>query len=87
MKSTRDIYLAACWLALGAKLEKTDKKDPRHMEFLFTPKKMGETGILAEISSLDLDKIEMDWANGCVMVNAVQYKEALQRMKAVIHSD
>lgn len=35
-KTTSDIYLAAAFLASGAKLEKTDRTDPRHMEFTFS---------------------------------------------------
>ena len=85
IKSTKDIYLAACWLALGAKLERTDKADRRHMEFHFSSHEFSSQ--ILNGASLDLNKIETDWANGCVMVNAVQYKDALQRMKAVIHSD
>lgn len=88
MNSTKDIYLAACWLALGARHERTDKTDARHMEFFFSPRPLFETGVLSgtAIDGQDLSKIEGDWVNGCVMVNAVQYKDALQRLKAVIHS-
>lgn len=86
MNSTKDLYLAAAWLTLGAKHEKTDKTDSRHMIFYFSPKAIGETGELKDIPAMDLEKIEADWVNGCVMVNAVTYKEALQRLKAVIHS-
>jgi hypothetical protein len=93
MKSTKDLYLAACYMALGAKYEKSDKTDKRHIVFYFTPKPLFETGVLAEgtenapIPAQDLDKIESDWANGCVLVNAIQYKDALQRLKSIIHSD
>lgn len=88
MKSTKDIYLAAAWLSLGAKHDHTDKTDARHMEFFFSPKPLFETGVLSgtAVDGQDLEKIEGDWVNGCVMVNAVVYKEALQRLKAVIHS-
>lgn len=90
MNSTKDIYLAAAWLALGARHERTDKTDTRHMEFFFSPRPVFETGVLAgtltNMDAQDLDRIERDWVNGCVMVNAVQYKDALQRLKAVIHS-
>lgn len=90
MNSTKDIYLAACWLAMGAKYDHADKTDARHMEFFISPKPLFETGVLAgtltNMDGQDLKKIEEDWANGCVMVNAVQYKDALQRLKAVIHS-
>lgn len=88
MNSTKDIYLAATWLALGARHERTDKTDERHMEFFFSPKPLFETGVLSgtPVDGQDLEKIEGDWVNGCVMVNAVKYKDALQRLKAVIHS-
>ena len=93
MKSTRDIYLAAAWLSMGAKLERTDKTDRRHMEFFFSPKPLFETGVLSgETSTInlavqDLDKIETDWVNEVVVGNLVSYKNALQRLKAVVHSD
>lgn len=87
MKSTKDLYLAASYMALGAKYERTDKSDKRHMEFFFSPKPLFETGTLSDTLKQDLDQIETDWVNGCVMVNAVQYKEALQRLKSIIHSD
>ena len=96
MKSTKDIYLAAAWLSMGAKLERTDKTDKRHMEFFFSPKPLFETGVLSgetstiNISSApaqDLDKIETDWVNEVVVGNLVSYKNALQRLKAVVHSD
>lgn len=88
MNTTKDLYLAATWLALGARHEGTDKTDPRHMTFKFSPKPLFETGVLAgtPVDGQDLEKIETDYVNGCVMVNAVAYKEALQRLKAVIHS-
>ena len=88
MKSTKDLYLAACYMALGAKYEKTDKTDKRHMAFHFSPKQLFHSGTLKDIVyDQDLDGIETEWANGVVMVNAVQYKDALQRLKAIIHSD
>ncbi len=92
MKSTKDLYLAAAYMTLGAKYERTDKTDKRHMAFYFSPKPLFKTGLLAVENianppAQDLDKIEADWANGVVLVNAVQYKDALQRLKAIIHSD
>jgi len=87
---TKDIYMAAILLALGAKLEKTDRTDPRHQEFEFsTP----ETGIketddkqVKVQSGLDFECIETAYANADLMVNAVAFKEAIQRMKSLIHS-
>jgi len=47
---TTDIGLAASLLTSGAKLEFTDKDDPRHMVFHFT----GE----------NLEAVEQSWVNG-----------------------
>lgn len=87
---TKDIYLASVILALGGKLDHTDKTDPRHQEFHFSP--VGEDIFVDNSSpltishSLDFEQIETDYANADLMINAVKFKEALQRMKSVIHS-
>ena len=88
---TTDIYLCAALLALGAKLEGVDKSDPRHMQFTVisnVPK--FESPILADavkdLAVLDLDYYENEWANGTLMINATYFKDAIQRMKSVIHS-
>lgn len=85
-KKTKDIYLAAAYMVLGAKLENVDRTDPRHQEFTFSLDKC-KVGFEAVITTgRDLDAFEMDWANATLTVNAVKYKEALQRMKALVHS-
>lgn len=92
MKSTKDIYLAATFIALGARYSHANKEDPRHMEFFFeTPHEdalENSDNFLADLTTAlpDLNKIEKDWVNGNVMVNAVKYKEAIQRMKSIVHS-
>jgi hypothetical protein len=87
MTSTKDIYLAAAFLAVGAKHENTDKSDKRHMEFKFSaPVAKFETGALKDIPAISLEQVESDWINGTLMVNAVAYKDAIQRLKGVIHS-
>lgn len=91
MKSTKDIRLAAAFLALGAKHESTDKTDPRHMEFFFSPKQLFETGVLSDsvsmtVANQDLNAIESAWTNKTLMVNAYEYADAFQRLKAIIHS-
>lgn len=90
-KITSDIYFAALLLAVGAKLEKTDKADPRHMEFYFTPPMKAapsENGQApsAPVPTLDLDELETQWINNTYPVLAFDYAEAIKRMKSVIHS-
>lgn len=86
MKTT-DIYLASALSALGANLENVDKTDPRHMEFEFSPRK-ASTGALATIDLpiMDLEFIERQWANKTLSVNAVEFADAIKRMKSVVHS-
>ena len=89
IKSTKDIYLSAAWLSLGAKYEKVDRVDPRHMEFFFSSGNDSVStsdGKLKISREVDLENIEKQWANAELMVNATKFKEALQRMKAVVHS-
>lgn len=38
------------------------------------------------ISEYNLSVWEKSWANGTLMVNAVKFMEAIQRLKSVIHS-
>jgi hypothetical protein len=88
-KRTKDIYLSAAWLALGAKYEKVDRTDPRHMEFFFSSGKddvSTQNDILTVSMEVDLELIEKQWANAELIVNAIKFKEALQRMKALVHS-
>lgn len=93
MKTTTDIYFAAALLSLGAKLEKTDKSDPRHMVFQFAPvstSKVSLPGVLTDAvetnSPMNLDDLENRWVNRTLMVNAFDFAEALKRMKSIVHS-
>lgn len=83
---TKDIYLAAAMIALGAKHESTDKTDPRHMEFKFAAPTAFQTGELAKIPAPSLEQIESEWLNGTLMVNAIAFKDAIQRLKGIVHS-
>lgn len=93
-KITTDIYFAALLLAVGAKLEKTDRTDPRHMEFHFSAPETSQ-GVVASteggsvvttVPGLDLDELENSWINNKYKVSAFDYAEAIKRMKSVVHS-
>ena len=75
MIRTKDIYLAAIYIALGVTYCRANKADLRHQEFIFT----------GDVEKAD--KIRAEYINGTLMVNAVKFKEALQRMKSEIYSN
>jgi hypothetical protein len=82
---TTDIYFTAALLALGFKLDSVDKSDIRHMKFFIVPKEF-ESENLPKVSLDGLEFYENEWANGTLVINAVAFKDAIQRMKSVIHS-
>lgn len=96
MKTTTDIYFAAALLSMGAKLEKTDKEDPRHMVFAFSSPTVAAAPVSAgnntvtlpfkQVPTMDLDALENLWVNKTLQVNAYEFAEALKRMKSVVHS-
>ena len=75
MIRTKDIYLAAIYIALGVTYSHADKADPRHQEFIF------------DGDPEEAERIRSAYINATLEVNAVRFKEALQRMKAEIHSN
>lgn len=87
---TTDLYLTAALMALGSKLDNVDKSDPRHMKFTIvqSPEYNFQSENLppAQASTNTLEYYEKEWANGTLLINAVQFKDAIQRMKSVIHS-
>jgi hypothetical protein len=96
---TTSIYMTAAFLALGAKLEDIDKTDPKHMIFSLSdgstepvvafklPDGNNDTSTITyTISEYNLSVWEKSWANGTLMVNAVKYMEAIQRLKSIVHS-
>ncbi len=87
---TSDVSLAAAFLALGYKLSGVDRFNPRHMVFEFesdlAPLRtmVNESAKAVHIPSIK--DVETAWANRTLMVNAVDYSEAMKRMKSLIHS-
>ena len=71
MKSflTKDIYLAAALIALGAQYDGADKTEPRHMEFR----------LLSD--ETDFDDVHTKWVNGTLSGNFIGFKNALQQFK------
>lgn len=85
-KTTRDLYLAAALLSLGAVYEGANRDDPRNMEFKFSPKMAKMTSDSLEIPTMDLDNIEKSWVNHTLVVNATDYADAIKRMKSLVHT-
>lgn len=84
VKKTKDVYLAAAFLTFdGVELIRVDKTDPRHMEFVFEKPDLPN---IVGMSTLTLDDIEMQWVNNELSGNFTDFKNAIQRMKSVIHS-
>lgn len=84
-KSTKDLYLAAAYLALGAEYLRTDRADPKNMIFWFAPKKFDSVS-LPEAPVQDLDRMEAQWVNDTLVVSAVKYAAAIKHMKSLVHS-
>lgn len=84
-KQTKDIYLAAALLSLGAIYEGADRSDPKHMQFKFSPRKATIGTAVAQTQ--DLDFIETQWVNKTLVVNAAEYAAAIKSMKSIVHSD
>ena len=76
-KNTKRLYVAAAYIACGARLANVDKTDPLHMEFTFSDGKD---------MKLTLDEIETQWGDGSLMVKATDYAEAITRMLSIVHS-
>lgn len=74
-------------MALGAEFNRADKENVRHMIFYFVIPE-DTAGLEKYFGSLyfDFGSIERDWTNSTLMVNATRYKDALQRLKSVVHS-
>lgn len=88
-KRTTDIYFASALSALGATLESVDKTDVKHMVFEFSlvkPDPVQEPLMAAITTGKDLDVWENQWANKSLFVNAVDYAEAIKRLKSVVHT-
>ena len=71
---TRNFYLAACYMALGAKYEKMscDEINPGRKTFHFS----GE---------IDFLQTKKDFANGTLIINASRYSDCLRNPKSILH--
>jgi|GEM_PF-1634649 len=96
--TTTDIYFCAALLATGSKLDSVDKTDPRHMQFslskenityTFKSENLPNTEDVVAVGGsypMDFEWYENEWGNGTLMINALHFKDAIQRMKSLIHS-
>lgn len=73
--STRDVYFAAALLVYGYVLCEVNRTDIRHQKFYFEGDKRRLRGL------------EVEYANRKLVVEVTAYKEALQRLKSLIHMD
>jgi hypothetical protein len=81
------IGLAAAVMALGAEYNRTDKTDPRKMVFYFViPDDKADMEKYFGNLKFDFESVERAWTNGTLMVNALRFSDALQRLKSVVHS-
>lgn len=78
MKTTK-LYLAAALISLGAGLKKVDRSDPRHMEFQLifaSPVQTEKEWFDAQVQA---------WERRELLVNAQDYVDAIQQLKAEVH--
>lgn len=71
--NTKDIYFAATLLAYGYLLTSVDKKEPKHMIFVFE-------------DAEKIRPIERAYLNKEVRVEVSAFREALIRLKGIVHS-
>lgn len=76
---TSKLYLAATLISLGAGLESVDRSNPRHMEFnlVFSSPAVGE--------ELWFDTQVQAWEERTLLVNAQDFVDAIQKLKAEVH--
>jgi hypothetical protein len=75
--TTRNFYLAAVYMTLGAQYEKMTSDDPNNLgrkTFHFLPKE-----------ELDFAQTKKDFANGTLMINAARYADCLRNLKSILH--
>ena len=75
--TTRNFYLAAVYMTLGAQYEKMtsdDDNNPGRKTFHFQPKE-----------ELDFAQIKKDFAAGTLMINASRYADCLRNLKSILH--
>lgn len=92
---TSDIYFAAALLSFGGEVVSTDRTDVSHIKFTvslkassikFSSENLPEPPVDEEYDASIMETCKKLWANGKLLVNAVDYKNALQRIRTLIHS-
>jgi hypothetical protein len=72
---TRNFYLAAAYMTLGAKYKDMtidDLSSPGRKTFHFT-------------GDIDFVQIKKDFANASLMINASRYADCLRNLKSILH--
>jgi hypothetical protein len=72
--TTRNFYLAACYMSLGAKYENMscDEGNASRKTFHFS-------------GDIDFAQVKKDFSNGTLMINAARYADCLRNLKSILH--
>lgn len=79
MKTTK-LYLAAVLKALGAGIVEINKSDPRHMEFHLS----NASPVIEDEEEWFYQQVRA-WENRTLEVNAQEFVDAIQYLKAEVH--
>lgn len=67
-----NIYLVAAYLAEGAKIQRIDRSNERHVKFVVT--------------GINLDEIEIDWLNNELIGNLYTFAQAIRKVKNILYA-
>jgi hypothetical protein len=74
INDTKNFYLAAAFMTLGAKYESMSNEDPNpgKKTFHFS-------------GTIDFQKIKKDFANETLQINASRYADCIRNLKSILH--